>query len=290
MPIRVNINGAITAADDARIPVLDHGFLFGDNVYEAIRTYDRKPFLFSRHYARLQHSANAIFLTVPRSRQEMLQEIRRTLADAAIDGECRIRLIVTRGVGDLSPFDKTCSDPSTIIIVSPLQPLPAAVYSHGAAVVISRYTRGGSFSDVKTGNLIQQVLAYREVRAADVHEAILTTPEGYLSDGITSNVYMVRAGTILTPSREANALEGITRGVVLELARGMGVNVVEGLFRPEQIAVADEMFLTSTTREVVPIVRVNGEAVANGRPGPLTLSLLEAYRSAIQRLLKEDVA
>jgi branched-chain amino acid aminotransferase len=290
MPVRISVNGIITSAEDARISVLDHGFLYGDNVYETVRTYEGKPFLFSRHYARLQHSAEGIYLQLPQTRNEMLQEIRRTLSAAATAGESRIRVIVTRGVGGLSPAMETCTDPTTVIIVSPLGAPAASVYTEGVAVLISKYKRGMSLSDVKTGNLIPQVLAQREAHAANVHEVILTTPDGYLSDGITSNVYLVRGRRILTPSRDANALAGITRGVVLELAGGMGLEVVEGLFRPDEISAADEMFLTSTTREVVPVVRVNGAAVGNGRPGNITGELLQAYRSAVKRLLNEDEA
>ena len=288
MPIRININGSITPPEEARIPVLDHGFLFGDSIYEALRTYDHKPFLFSRHYARLERSARGVALDLPCTREEARDQVRRTEEAAANPGESRIRLIVTRGVGELKPFTQTCTDPSTVIIVSPLDAVPASIYTKGVDVVISSFKRGGQFSGVKTGSLIQQVLAYREANAANAYEAILTTPEGHLSDGITSNVYMVRAGKILTPSREANILEGITRGVVLELARNMGLEVVEGMFEPEEIRHAEEMFLTSTAREIVPIVRVDGKDVGIGQPGPVTLRLLAAYRAAVRRLIEED--
>ena len=287
MPIRISVNGVITPPEEARIPVLDHGFLFGDNIYEAIRTYQRKPFLFARHYARLQHSAERIYLRLPGTREETLGEVRRTL-DAAGNPESRIRLIITRGVGELLPSMETCTEPATVIIVSPLAEIPASVYSEGVDVVLSKFRRSGQFSDVKTGSLIQQVLAFREAKAANVHESILTTPEGYLSDGTASNIYLVRGNTILTPSREANALEGITRGVVLELAQRLGLHVVEGLFLPEEIDGAEEMFLTSTTREIVPVVRVNGKAVGAGAPGSWTIQLLRAYREAVARLIEED--
>jgi branched-chain amino acid aminotransferase len=288
MPIRINVNGVITPPEEARIPVLDHGFLFGDSIYETLRTYQGKPFLFSRHYTRLEHSAHGIYLKLPNTRDEVLRQIRLTLDATGNEGESRIRLIVTRGTGDLSPYTETSADPSTVIIVSPLGEIPASVYADGVDVLISQFKRGANFADVKTGSLIQQVLASREAKTANVYESVLTTPEGYLSDGITSNVYMVRDGRILTPSREANALFGITRCVVLELAAQMGLEVSEGLFQPEEIQHAEEMFLTSTTREIVPVVRVNGRAVGNGRPGILTLRLLQAYRSNIKLLIEEE--
>ena len=202
--------------------------------------------------------------------------------------ECRIRLMVTRGAGELSADIETCVDPAVIIIVVPLVPAPERIYTDGVDVVISSLRRGGRFADIKTGSLIQQVLARQEANSKGAYEAILLTAGEKLSDGITSNIYMVRDGKILTPGHDAGIVEGITRGVVLDLAREAGLQVVEGLFEVEEIGRADEMFLTSSTREVVPIAQVNGTAVADGKPGPVTLTLLKAYRSALERLIEED--
>ena len=284
MQTRININGVITAAPDAKISVLDHGLLFGDSVYETLRTYEGKPFLFSRHFARLQHSAEGIHLELPWSKAETLGQIQRTL----LPGECRIRLLITRGTGELGADPETCTDPAPIIIVVPLSAPPAQVYNDGVAVVISSVRRSQRLADIKSGSLIHQVLAFREARAKEAFEAILLTADQKLSDGITSNIYLVRDGKVMTPSHEAGIVEGITRGVILDLARVMSLPVVEGLFQVNEIDHADEMFLTSTTREVVPVVRVDGKPVGSGRPGPVTQRLLEAYRSEIQRLMAED--
>ena len=286
MSSRININGAITAPEAAKIPVLDHGLLFGDSVYETLRTYQGKPFLFSRHFARLEHSAAGIDLKLPWSHSKTLEEIRRTLPGSG--EESRIRLIVTRGAGELSLDIETCADPNVIIIVVPLVVPPARVYEDGVDVILSSLHRGGRIADIKTGSLIQQVLAYREAQSKRAFEAILLTPDGKLSDGITSNIYMIRDGKLLTPSHDAGIVEGITRAIVLDLAREAGMNVVEGFFDAGSIAKADEMFLTSSTREVVPIVHVDGKPVADGRPGPVTRQLLERYRKAIQHLMAED--
>jgi branched-chain amino acid aminotransferase len=284
MQTRININGVITTPEDAKISVLDHGLLFGDSVYETLRTYQGKPFLFSRHFARLQHSAQALHLDLPWSREETHKQICGTL----LPGECRIRLVVTRGVGALAADPETCADPSTIIIVVPLVAMPPEVYSDGVEVTISSVRRSQHMADIKSGSLIHQVFAAREAKHKRVFEAILLTANEQLSDGITSNVYIVRDEKLMTPSHDAGIVEGITRSVILELARRMGVPVIEGLFPVSEIHKADEMFLTSSTREVVPIVRVDGNAVADGRPGPVTTRLLEAYRSEVQRLLTED--
>jgi branched-chain amino acid aminotransferase len=282
-PIRINIDGVITAPEDAKVSVLDHGFLFGDSVYEALRTYGGKPFLFSRHFSRLEQAADAVHLKLPWSKSKTLEEVRKT----CLPGECRIRVIVTRGIGDLSPALETCAGPAVIIIAVPLAAPDERIYSQGVEVVISSIKRG-RLADVKTGSLIHQVMARYEADQKNAYEAVLLTADDKLSDGITSNIYMVRGGKILTPSHDAGIVAGITRGVVLGLAREHGIEVQEGLFDAGEIGRADEMFLTSSTREVVPITRANGLAIGDGKPGPVTLMLLDAYRSAVQQLMSED--
>src|SRR5947208_14809892 len=246
MPSRININGLITTPEEAKISVLDHGLRFGDSAYETLRTYAGKPFLFSRHYARLEHSAAAIDLKLPWTKSRTLEEIRRTCRP----GECRIRLLITRGAGDLSADIETSVDPAVIIIVVPLVAPPERIYTDGVEVVISSVRRDSWFAEIKSGSLIHQVMARHDANSRGAYEAILLTADGKLSDGITSNIYMVRDAKVLTPSHDAGIVEGITRGVVLTLARDMGLQVEEGIFNASQIERADEMFLTSTTREV----------------------------------------
>ncbi|HLQ77969.1 MAG TPA: aminotransferase class IV [Terriglobia bacterium] len=284
----ISVNGVITPAEEAVIPVLDHGFLFGDSVYETLRTHRHKPFLFTRHFRRMERSARSIELELPWSREETFSEVRRTTDAAGLSSESRIRITITRGVGKVGPDPASCKSPNVIIIVTPLVELPESVYEHGVDVVTSSLHRTLHLADAKTGNLIRTVLAQRESRMAGAFEAILLTPEGWISDGITSNVYLVKGRKVLTPSREANSLEGITQGTVLALARNSGLEVVEGLLHPREIAQADEMFLTSTTREVVPIVRVDGRPVASGAPGPVTLGLRAAYLQQLDALIQED--
>jgi branched-chain amino acid aminotransferase len=284
MQTRININGVITAPEDAKISVLDHGLLFGDSVYETLRTYGGKPFLFSRHFARLEHSAAAIHLKLPWTKEQTLQEIQKT----RIPDECRIRLLVTRGIGDLSPAIETCVAPTVIIITVPLGEPGERIYTEGVEIVISSIKRSGRLADVKTGSLIHQVMARHEANLKNAYESILLTADDKLSDGITSNIYLVRDGQVLTPSHDAGIVEGITRGVVLDIARQKGLQIVEGLFDVGEIARADEMFLTSSTREIVPITRASGSAIGNGKPGPVTLMLLNDYRAAVKELILED--
>jgi branched-subunit amino acid aminotransferase/4-amino-4-deoxychorismate lyase len=195
--------------------------------------------------------------------------------------------LVTRGTGDYPPTE-TCVGPTVIIIVVPLVAPEARIYTDGVEVILSSIRRGGQFADIKTGNLIHQVMARQEADSKHAYEAILLTADEKLSDGITSNIYMVLGGEILTPAHDAAIVEGITRGVVLNLARQMGLHVVEGVFDVGGIARADEMFLTSSTREIVPITRANGSTIGSGKPGAVTLMLLKAYREALDQLIMED--
>ena len=292
MPGLISVNGNITSAEDARIPVLDHGFLFGDSVYETLRTHRHKPFLFTRHFNRMERSARSIELNLPWSREKTFQETCRVVNAAGLTSESRIRITVTRGVGEVGPDPGTCKSPNVVVIVTALAELPESIYENGVEVVISSIHRTIHLADAKTGNLIRTVLAQREARLAGAFEAILLTPEGWISDGITSNVYLVKGKTIFTPSRDACSLEGITRGTVLDLAGRMGLEVIEGLLPLKEIETADEMFLTSTTREIVPIVKVKDTAgvqiIAKNKPGPVTRALRAAYVRDLDILIQED--
>jgi branched-chain amino acid aminotransferase len=218
----------------------------------------------------------------------MLSELRRTLEAAGNAAESRIRITVTRGIGDVGPDPGSCHSPSVVIFATPLAELPQKIYDEGVEVVISSLYRSRQLGDAKTGNLLRSVLAIREAKSRNAFEAITLTSDGKISDGITSNIFMVQKGRLLTPSHDAGILEGITRGVLLALARREGIDAGEGVFDVEEIARSNELFLTSSTREIVPIVRVEGQPVGSGKPGPVTRQLLSAYRREIAVLLKED--
>jgi len=284
----VSIDRVRTPISEGRIPVLDHGFLFGDNIYETLRTYNQKPFLFSRHFERLKRSAKAVFMKLPCSREELFEETLRTIKAAGDATEHRVRITITRGAGDVSPDPESCDTPSVIIFATPLAPLPEKIYEKGVEVIVSSFYRSRQLGDAKTGNLLRSVLAMREARAAGAFEAITLTSEGKLSDGITSNICLIQGSTLLTPSVESGILEGITRAVVLDLAKRAGLDVVEALLDLSEIDKSNELFLTSSTRGVVPIVRVAGKPVGAGQPGPGTRQLIEAYRQEVGRLLLED--
>lgn len=283
----VNINGAIGPVAEGRISVLDHGFLFGDSIYETMRTYDRRPFLFGRHFARLERSAKSVLMNLPWDASRMRTETLRTINATGSSTEQRIRITVTRGVGDISPDPDNCM-PAVLIFSTPFTPPPPDVYKNGVSVVVSSFYRSRQLGDAKTGNLLRSVLAIKEAKEAGAFEAITLTDDGKISDGITSNIWFVQGRRLLTPSTESGILEGITRGVVLDLAKRAGLAVVESILGVHEIERSDELFLTSSTREIVPIVRVGGRAVGNGRPGAITQSLMEAFRNETRVLLNED--
>jgi branched-chain amino acid aminotransferase len=283
----VNINGVISPIADGRVSVLDHGFLFADNIYETLRTYHSKPFLFSRHFDRLQRSAQSIYLTLPWDRAKTKAEVLRTIA-AAGTGEHRIRITITRGIGDVSPDPETCDSPNALIFATPFTQLPDSVYADGVDIVVSSFYRSRQLGGAKTGDLLRSVLAIREAKAAGAFEAITLTADGKISDGITSNMWLIQGNRLLTPSVDSGILEGITRAVVLDLARRAGLEVVEEVLDLGEIDKSSELFLTSSTREIVPIVRVGGKPVGTGRPGPVFKRLLDAYRLEVNVLLKED--
>jgi len=283
----VSINGNIEPQSTAKVSVMDHGFLFGDSVYETLRTYNQRLFLFRRHYSRLEHSAEAVFLNLPWDRDRAKTEVERAVR-AAANPESRVRLVVTRGDGGIQADPASCNQPNVLIYVNPLSEIPAAVYEEGVRIITSSLHRSLQMAEIKSGNLLRQVLAIREAQTAGAFEAILFTPDGVISDGITSNLYFLRGSELRTPSAKAGIVEGITRQVVLELSRLSGLTVVEGEFSKEEIERSDEIFLTSSTREIVPIVSVDGKPVGEGRPGPVARKLLKAYRDEVQRLIAED--
>ena len=283
----VNINGVIGPIAEGRISVLDHGFLFGDSIYETLRTYGQRPFLFGRHFARLERSARSVLMDLPWDAARTRAELVRTIEATGTASEQRVRITVTRGVGDISPDPDNCT-PTVLILLTPFTPPSPEVYENGVSVIVSSFYRSRQLGDAKTGNLLRSVLALKEAKAAGAFEAITLTDDRKISDGITSNLWFVQGRKLLTPSTESGILEGITRGVVLDLAKRAGLNVVESILGVHEIERSDELFLTSSTREIVPIVRVAGKVVGSGKPGPVTRALMEAFKNATQALLNED--
>jgi branched-chain amino acid aminotransferase len=284
----VNVNGRIGDAREPLVPVFDHGFLYGEGVYETLRTYNRVPFLFDRHMRRLRASAGMIALPVPLSEGEFLERVEQTMAALPGAGEAYIRILLTRGVGDLSYDPSATPTPSIVIIVKPFVPPPARTIEHGitvATVSILRNHPGSVNPLIKSNNLLNNALAMQEAIRKGAEEAVMCNYRGELAECSQSNLFLVRGGAALTPPLDAGLLPGITREFVFEIGREIGVPVAEGVLRLEDLVAADEAFVTGTTRELTPVVRVDDHAIGNGRPGGITRRLLEAFHAKALRLV-----
>lgn len=286
MAATVNVNGRISAEHEASVSVFDHGFLYGEGIYETLRTYDGRLFLYDRHMRRLHNSARLIDLTLPFSDDELAAHIRDTIATAKLEGvETYVRVLVTRGTGDLTYDLKATPIASWVIIVKPLPSPPAEVYEHGVKVVLVDIVRNHPESVnpvIKSNNLMNQALASQQALKRGGFEAVMRNYRDELTECATSNLFLVKNGTVLTPSIECGLLLGITREFVIEVGRDAGVDVREQILRDEDLFAADEAFLTSTTRELVPIVAVDDREIGDGKPGGVTLKLLRTFRDRVR--------
>jgi branched-chain amino acid aminotransferase len=289
MPAFVNVNGRITDAASAVIPVYDHGFLYGEGVYEVFRTYSGRPFLFGAHLTRLRASADRIHLQVPFSDQDILERCVSTMAAAGLGetrGDAYVRLMLTRGVGEITYDPAACPVPSLVIIAKPLPETPASTYQRGTRVVmVEQIVRNHPDSVsplIKSNNLINNALGMQQAIRAQAAEAVFRNYRGELAECAQSNLFIVKDGVVRTPPLGAGLLAGITRAFVLELGRSLGVPTEEITLFDRDLFEADEAFFTSTTKEIVPIVAVgDGErehVVGTGVPGPTTTRLLAEFR------------
>ena len=276
----VYVNGTISPPDAAVIPVLDHGFLYGEGVYEVLRTYNGIPFLYDRHVARLRRSARHLQLEMPFDDGMLRDWVDRTTAAAGVGGETYIRILLTRGIGELSYDLRATPAPSVVIIVKPLEEPDTRVRTEGIRISLVPMLRNHPRSVnpiIKSNNLLNNVLAMQEAHRRGAEEALMCNYRGELAECSQSNLFIVRDGAALTPRSEAGLLEGITRAFLFEVGREVDVEVREATLMPEDLDTADEIFITSTTREVNPVVRVDGRVVGNGRPGAVSLALWDAY-------------
>ena len=295
MPIRgaVYVNGAIARAEDASIPVYDHGFLYGEGVYETLRTYNRVPFLFDRHMRRLRASAGYLQLDVPFSDEGLATWIGDTMTAAGDLQEAYIRVLLTRGVGELTYDVRATLVPSLVIIVKPLEEPPARVFSDGiriALVPILRNHPGSVNPIIKSNNLLNNALAMQEASRRGAEEGLMCNYRGELSECSQANFFIVRGGVALTPGTDAGLLEGLTRSFLFEVGQDVGVQVRNETMFPKDLDTADEAFITSTTRELNPVTRIDDRVVGSAKPGPVTLKLLEGYRKRAHALTRALVA
>jgi len=288
----VYVNGKIAPADQAVVPVYDHGFVYGEGVYETLRTYNRVPFLYDRHMRRLRQSAERLLLDVPFDDATLLEWIGQTIAAAGELDQAYIRILLTRGVGDLNYDPKSTPKPTTVIIVKPFEAPAARVFTEGIRISLVDMLRNHPKSVnpvIKSNNLLNNALAMQAAYRAGAEEALMCNYRGELTECSQANFFMVRRGAALTPKSAAGLLEGVTRAFIFELGRELGIDVREEVLLPEDLATADEMFITSTTRELSPVVRVDDRVVGSGKPGPITSQLLGLYQRRAQELTRSTV-
>jgi len=284
---RVWIDGAEVPAGSAAVSVFDRGFLYGDSVFETLRTYGGRPFAVAEHLARLAESARKVFIDVPVSLADLEGEIAQACA-APQAPELYLRLMITRGHGALGLDPGLATEPLRVLITTPLSPPPARVYDEGIGVVTYRVPRLADHTEAsgaKLGNYLVAVLATRKATAAGAKEALMVDSADRVLEGATSNVFWVdRAGTLGTPALDAGILGGITRQHVLSVAAELGRPVTLQTPSLAELSSADEVFISSSVRELVPVVSVDGRAIGHGRPGPVTRELLAAFRAHCLRV------
>ena len=283
MPLRgaVYVNGTIAPAERAVVPVYDHGFLYGEGVYETLRTYNRAPFLYAQHARRLRASAERLRLPVPFDDDSLAGWIDDTLAAAGELREAYIRVLLTRGVGELTYDVDATPAPSLVIIIKPLEEVAARIEKDGiriSLVPILRNHPGSVNPIIKSNNLLNNAIAMQQANRGGAEEALMCNYRGELSECSQSNFFLVRGGAVLTPQTDAGLLEGITRAFLFEIAGEAGLDVREATLYPKDLDTADETFITSTTREISPVVRIDDRVIGSGTPGPITLELLKLYR------------
>jgi len=279
MGLKIWLDSKLVDEAEAKISVFDHGLLYGDGVFEGIRVYNRRVFELEAHIKRLYESAMAIRLVVPMSQSRLINAVEKTVeANGVIDGY--IRLVVTRGVGTLGLNPFICENGRLFIIADNIQLYPEELYEKGMKVISATTVRNHPLAippQVKSLNYLNNILAKIEALDNNVPESIMYNHEGYVAEATGDNVFIVKNGVIYTPPVEAGALEGITRGVVIRLAKEENLEVVEKNLTRFDLYICDEFFLTGTAAEVIGIVDIDGRVIGDGKPGPITRLLRKKF-------------
>lgn len=277
---KIYIDGKFYSEADAKISVFDHGLLYGDGIFEGIRFYDGRVFRLEEHLDRLWDSARSICLEVPMSMHEMTEALLETIRQNDLrDGY--IRLLVTRGVGNLGLNPAQCKRPSVIIIVATIALYPAEAYQKGLTVVTcaTRRTNPGALNPaVKSLNYLNNVMARIEANLAGADEALMLNDGGNVAECTADNVFIIKRGHIFTPPITAGALRGITRSVVFEIAAELGLKITETDITRHDVFIADECFLTGTAAEIIPVIKADGRLIATGQPGPISTRMIARFR------------
>jgi branched-chain amino acid aminotransferase len=280
--LQIYIDGVYYPKSQATVSVYDHGLLYGDGVFEGIRAYNGIVFKLKEHISRLYRSAHALMLKIPLTEEEMTQAVVETLRKNSLR-DAYIRLVVTRGIGDLGLDPRKCPKPSVIIITDTISIMSSEAKEKGISTVITWVRRNPvdtTTHEIKSLNYLNSVLAKMEATAYGADEAIGLEKNGLISEGVGENLFIVKDGKIFTPPSSTGALAGITAQLAIKFAKNVGCEVIETNITPFQLFTADEAFFTGTAAEVVPIREVNKRQVGNGRPGPVTKKLMAAFQKA----------
>lgn len=280
MSLIIYLDGEYVPEERAVVSVFDHGLLYGDGVFEGIRAYNGRVFKLDEHLVRLYESAKTIDMEIPLSVDEMREVVLETLRRNNLR-DAYIRLVVTRGKGDLGLDPNKCIRPTVFCITASIQLYPEELYEKGLIVVTVSTRRNIPASvtpRVKSLNYLNNIYAKMEAKLAGVPEAIMLNAEGYVAEATGDNIFIVKKGVLITPPTYIGLLEGVTRNTVMDLAREKGITVEEKVFTLHDVYNADECFLTGTAAEVIPTVMVDGRVIADGRPGKMTRELISVYR------------
>jgi len=279
MSLKIYISGKFYDKENAKVIVYDLGLLFGDGVFEGMRSYGGKVFRLKQHLERLWASAKAIWLKIPISQEEMAKAVNDTLATNSIkDGY--IRLVVTRGAGALGLDPNKCSDPQVIVIADHIQLYPKEMYENGLEIITASTIRNHSAAlspRIKSLNYLNNIMAKIEGLQAGCVEALMLNAKGEVAECTGDNVFVVRKGVLMTPPIDAGILEGITRDAVIELAEESKIPVQQVALTRHDIFIADECFLTGSAAEVIPVVKLDSRVIGDGKPGPITKRLIERF-------------
>jgi branched-chain amino acid aminotransferase len=279
--MKIFIDGKYLNERDAKISVFDHGLLYGDGVFEGIRAYNGRVFKLKEHIDRLFYSAKAILLEIPMTHAELMKATVETIRANKLR-DCYVRLVVTRGVGNLGLNPRSCKKPTVIIIAGKIQVYPPELYAKGMDIVTVptvRNLHSAVNPAIKSLNYLNNILAKIEANNAGVEEAVMLNAEGFVAECTADNLFIIKNAEVLTPPNSAGALYGITRQTVIELAQAAGLKVSEPNLTRYDLFNADECFLTGTGAEIMPVVKIDGRIIGNGKPGTLTRKLVQDYHA-----------
>ena len=284
----VYLNGRFVAREQAQVSVFDHGFLYGDGIYETMRAYGGKLFLLKKHLARLKHSADAISLKPPLPLDRIGDALNESVSINKLQ-EAYVRLHISRGPGELGLDPALCAAPTMVIVAKPFHEYPAAYFERGISVAIVATRRNHPLAlppAIKGTNFLNNILAKIEAIKAHAYEGIMLNWEGYVAEGTISNICMVKKGVLYTPHLDTGILEGVTRDLVLRLAKRNKIPVREAMLLPKDLLSADESFITNTTMEIMPVTTIDRKKVGRGMPGPVMAALRRAYQKEVRACLK----